>query len=140
AFDQSFFEKSCPSASDSEVPIFVVGMPRSGSTLVSQILSSHSQVVGAGELRDIGQLVAALEKKGETLGGYPGCLPQVPPRELRGLADRYLGRLARLGGQALRVLDKMPDNFLHLGVIAHLFPKARVIHCRRDPLDMCLSC
>jgi len=139
-FDEKFFEQPSPAASNSETPIFVVGMPRSGSTLVVQILSSHSQVVGGGELRDITQLVASLNQKGQAQGGYPGCLPGIPAKELRGLAEQYLGRLARLGGQVERVIDKMPDNFLHLGVIAHLFPRARVIHCHRDPLDTCMSC
>ena len=139
-FDEAFFQQRRPAGSTTEVPIFVVGMPRSGTTLVEQILSSHSGVVGAGELPFVGQLVNFVARTGASLGGYPGCLPALELANLQELANRYLARLEPIDGSAVRVIDKMPGNLLHLGFIALLFPQARVIHCCRDPLDVCLSC
>jgi tetratricopeptide (TPR) repeat protein len=139
-FDESFFLKWRPAGSGSELPVFVVGMPRSGTTLVEQILSSHSQVAGAGEMRELGQLVNGLGKKMDPVAKYPECISRLEPSELRELATHYLECLSRLSGSAVRVIDKMPENFLYLGVIAVALPKARVIHCCRDPLDVCLSC
>ena len=102
-------------------------MPRSGTSLVEQIAASHSRVFGAGELREIGEL--AIE-----FGRAPGAA------DVRRLAEAHLARLRALGGGAERVIDKMPDNVFKLGVIATMFRGARVIFCRRDPRDTCLSC
>jgi tetratricopeptide (TPR) repeat protein len=139
-FDRAYFSRVHGWGVDTELPVFVVGMPRSGSTLLEQILASHPQVHGAGEfLRIIG--VAGRQ---ESATGQDD-----PDRVSDFLKDRataqatartYLRQLAELGGPALRVIDKALGNFLYLGVIAALFPRARVIHCRRDPLDVCLSC
>jgi FkbM family methyltransferase len=138
--DAAYFERVRGSGVDSEVPVFIVGMPRSGTTLVEQILAAHPQVHGAGELRDVMQLAEALPAE---LGGtakYPECLAGAPAAALRARAERLLGRFERLGRGARRVVDKMPENYLHLGLIATLFPRARIIHCRRDPMDTCVSC
>jgi tetratricopeptide (TPR) repeat protein len=137
-FDEGFFQKKRATPSDSELPVFVVGMPRSGTSLVQQILSTHSQVVGADELWDITQIVINLQRQAKP--GYPACMDSMPAPRLHNLAGIYLDRIAKAGGPAVRVIDKMPQNFLHLGVIALLFPRSRVIHCRRDPFDVCLSC
>jgi tetratricopeptide (TPR) repeat protein len=110
-----------PHGPASDLPVFVVGMPRSGTSLVEQIAASHPLVHGAGELTDIRRL-------GES--GGDGRL----------LAEKYIDGLRRRGGDAVRVIDKMPDNVFHLGRIAELFPGARVIFCRRDARDTCLSC
>jgi hypothetical protein len=114
-------------------------MMRSGTTLTEQILASHPQVHGAGELRLFGQITDVLA---ERLGPepYPECVGRLDVALARPLAEDHLGRLRDRGGVARRVVDKMPDNYLHLGLIATLLPKARIVHCVRDPIDTCLSC
>jgi tetratricopeptide (TPR) repeat protein len=139
-FTPAYFDRVRGLGIDSEVPLFVVGMPRSGSSLVEQILSHHPEVAGAGELREIPKLVASLP---ERLGGkdpYPECARQLTGEAARQAAAAYLGRLEKLAGKAPRITDKMLENFLHLGLIATLFPRARAIHCIRDPLDVAVSC
>jgi tetratricopeptide (TPR) repeat protein len=118
----------------SERPVFIVGMPRSGTTLVEQILASHPEVFGAGELNDVTALVRSLPV---TL--YPQCMEAIEQERVDGMAQKYLDHLARLAPDARRVTDKMPGNFFHLGLVAVLFPHARVIHCVRDPRDTSLS-
>jgi tetratricopeptide (TPR) repeat protein len=127
AFTPAFLASVAGWGTPSELPVFVLGMPRSGTSLVEQIASSHSRVFGAGELRDIGGLAAELETA-------PG------QATVRRLADAHLDRLRTLGRGADRVIDKLPDNVFMLGVIATFFPAARIIFCRRDPRDICLSC
>jgi tetratricopeptide (TPR) repeat protein len=139
-FTPAYFRQIEGVGLDSETPVFIVGMPRSGTTLVEQILSRHRQVHGAGELHDIGRLADSLTAGLRAAGGDGDPLARLVQQKGRGLAEGYLQRLTLLGGAAVRVIDKMPMNFLHLGLIATLFPRARVFHCRRDPLDTCLSC
>ncbi len=119
---------------DSEVPLFIVGMPRSGTSLVEQILSAHPHLHGAGELNLISSLAATLP------GPYPDGAKRLKRPALSKAANEYIGFLTGQGGDALRVTDKLPHNFFYLGLIALLFPRARVIHCLRDPVDTCLSC
>jgi tetratricopeptide (TPR) repeat protein len=132
-FDREFFERVRSFGIDTEVPVFVVGMPRTGSTLVAQILSSHPQVVAAGEPRDLGEILTGRAP-------YPAHMTRLDSLAARALAEEYLSRLSRLGPEAARIIDKMPHNYLHLGSICALFPRARIIHCRRDVMDVCLSC
>lgn len=119
----------------SELPVLVVGMPRSGTTLVEQILASHPAVAGAGELPDLNLAARALmvENPRRDLADWD-------PASARRHAAAYLDRLTRLGGAASRVVDKMPDNVFVLGIAAAMFPGARFILCRRDLRDVCLSC
>jgi len=139
-FDKDFFARLVPFGLDTELPVFIVGMPRSGTTLVEQILASHPLVYGAGELRDIPELAALLPGALHTWEKYPVCLSRLDGPALRAQAADQLRRLAQRGGQAERVVDKQPRNRLHVGLITVLFPRARVIHCVRDPMDTCLSC
>jgi tetratricopeptide (TPR) repeat protein len=125
---------------DSELPVFIVGMMRSGTTLAEQILASHPLVHGAGELADLGQLAGGLPRRLGTEMPYPQCVAAINVVTAQGVAADYLRILHERGGPAQRVVDKMPLNFLGLGLIATLFPRARIIHCRRDPVDTCLSC
>lgn len=135
-----FFRRAAALGNDSELPVFIVGMPRSGTTLVEQILSSHPLVYGAGELPDVPALGQRLAQTVASPGGYPACLPYVDAAAARAAAAGHLGRLTRLGGAAARVTDKLPANVFHLPLIRLLFPRAYIIHCLRDPLDVCLSC
>ena len=118
---------------DSKRPIFIIGMPRSGTTLIEQILASHPDVYGAGELQALGQAVMRA-------GSFPYELANWSNNDLAQIAGDYLGQINRLAPDALRVIDKLPGNFLYAGLIPLLLPDARIIHCRRDPVDTCLSC
>jgi tetratricopeptide (TPR) repeat protein len=139
-FTPEWFERVRAFGADTEVPVFVVGMPRSGSSLVEQILTHHPEVAGVGELRDLPRTVDGLAARLGSAEAYPECLAGVEERTIRLLADEYLARVQDLAGPARRITDKMLVNFLHIGFIATLFPQSRVIHCRRDPLDTCVSC
>lgn len=119
--------------SGSRRPIFVLGMPRSGTTLVEQILCAHRDVAAAGEIPLLGELA-------EKISRYPSGLWRLSDPALKKIARTYLSELERLDTESAFVTDKMPQNFLHIGLIAILFPKARIVHCRRDPVDTCLSC
>ena len=121
-----------------ETPVFIVGMPRSGTTLIEQIISSHSQVFGAGELKYFGSGVTSVP--GIMAGAsYMDWLSQATPEDLNRLSAAYLYNIRSLSPDAVRITDKMPGNFFYTGVIHKVFPKARIIHARRHPLDICLS-
>ena len=128
------------SHSDSQVPVFIVGMPRSGTSLVEQILDCHPEIHGAGELRDVGRFMDALPHKLKTNKLYPLCHDQITTPFLDKFAKAHLSRLRKLDRTAARITDKMPTNFVALGFLAQAFPGARVIHCVRNPFDTCLSC
>jgi len=123
----------------SRLPVFIVGMPRSGTSLVEQILASHPEVHGAGELGDIHHMTFTLPAIAGSGIPYPQCVDALQQEQLDDIAARHLARLKALSGTAARITDKMPHNFLALGLIDMLFPGARIIHCVRDPIDTCLS-
>ncbi|QDT91915.1 tetratricopeptide repeat-containing sulfotransferase family protein [Gimesia algae] len=124
----------------SRIPVFIVGMPRTGSTLVEQILSSHPEIYGAGELPDISSISGTMPQHATQKMEYPECITRLPEKVFTGFADAYLRRLRSFDQTATLIVDKMPGNFLYLGLLAIMFPQAKVIHCRRHPLDTCLSC
>jgi tetratricopeptide (TPR) repeat protein len=127
-----------PRASNrSKLPIFIVGMPRSGTTLTEQILAAHPLVHGAGELLKMDEILASL--RGLTGENWPQNVNRLDRKVLDKVAHEHLDWLGRLANGKARVTDKMPHNFLVLGLIDLLFPEARIIHCRRDPMDNCLS-
>jgi len=140
-FDRETLRRLQSLGSDSALPIFIVGMPRSGTSLCEQILASHGDVVGAGELNEIQAIARDLPRlAGDPAAGYPECVRQLASPAAAMACERYLARLRDVSSIAPRIVDKHPINFRHLGLIAALFPRATIIHCRRDPLDTCLSC
>jgi tetratricopeptide (TPR) repeat protein len=121
----------------SSVPVFIVGMPRSGSTLVEQILASHPQVCGGGELTYFGKAVKM------TFGGsasFPELVSGMTDKDVRALGARYLAEITPLAPTATHITDKMPSNFVLAGLIHLALPNAPIIHTIRDPVDTCLSC
>ena len=138
-FCDDHFARTRPFANPSQRPIFIVGMPRSGTSLVEQILASHPDVFGAGELRLIRFSLERLMLNDKT-GDLSNALRSIRGQTIRQAAAEHLTRLAELHQTSERVTDKLPENYFHLGWIATLFPQATVLHCRRDPRDIALSC
>jgi len=139
-FDRQFMAARRGLGEPSSVPVFVVGMPRSGTTLVEQILASHALAFGAGELEDFRDLATELSA---SLGNRHLLVEKVAAasaEQLRQLGADYLGRIRAIAPGATRIVDKMPANFQLLGLIHLALPQARIIHVKRDPVDTCLSC
>lgn len=127
-------------SSASQRPLFVLGMPRSGTTLVEQILASHPSVHGAGELSHIEKLVRRMPDFLDPPISFPHCLEHIAIGKLQDEADAYSSMLDRVAPDAVRVVDKMPKNFFYAGLISLMWPEAKIVWCRRDPLDTCISC
>ena len=141
-FNPGLFMRIPPSKVRDKRPVFIVGMPRSGTTLTEQILASHSQVFAAGELTTLGGIVDRLPNQLNIPDRYPSCVELLNQELVEESARQYLSHITSLAGtdnNILRITDKNPYNFYFLGLIQILFPDAHVIHCMRDPLDTCLS-
>ena len=141
-FTPGYFADRGGQGCDSPAPIFVVGMPRSGSTLVEQILSSHSQVEGTTELPEIISMARTLRERsdGEEAEGYNRVLAAMGPDELRALGEEYLERCRiHRKTDAPFFIDKMPNNYLHTGLIHLMLPRAKIIDTRRHPMACCFS-
>lgn len=133
-FTANDVNRSVRGGQQSQRPVFVVGMMRSGTTLVEQILAAHPLVDGLGERPEIQRLV-------DQIGNYPQGVAHLSDEDKAALGARYLEQTKPLlSGLARYSIDKMPENFLHIGLIRQILPNARIIHCRRDPVDTCLSC
>lgn len=139
-FSSDLFAARAGYGNDSRRPVFVVGMPRSGTTLVEQILASHPAIAGGDEMLALPELVNGLPRRIHSSRAYPEAVADLTGRKTRALAGDYLAALDAVDRDSARVTDKLPQNFLDLGLIALILPRATVIHCRRDPLDTCLSC
>ena len=139
-FSAGFFAAREDFGVTSDQPIYILGMPRSGTSLVEQILASHKSITGGGERQEIRQLIAGLPLHLSSPQPFPKSVAAMDRALSRRLGERLSDVLGNLAPKAERFTDKMPNNFLRLAFIALIFPKARVIHCRRDPLDTCLSC
>ena len=139
AFPKEVFENRKFEGLDDDRPVFIVGMPRSGSTLVEQILSSHPDVYGAGEVKHLARALGQLRDRFPSLPKFPGMVAKITPAQLDITAKNYQQALQQGAGSAKRITDKLLTNYFFLGLINLLFPKAKVIHTRRDPVDTCLS-
>jgi tetratricopeptide (TPR) repeat protein len=139
-FDAESLNAPAGSGRPSDRPVFIVGMPRSGTTLVEQILASHPQVFGAGELSLLERLI--IEKTGPHLAPTDRArrLGRLDGGDLAALGAAYVEAISRLDPSAQRITDKMPANFRFAGLIRRMLPNARIINCRRNPLDVGLSC
>jgi tetratricopeptide (TPR) repeat protein len=138
-FTPVFFDKHCQAGHDTGRPVFIVGLPRSGTTLTEQVLASHSGAFGAGELRFGRDGFEMLAEGGDEEKIF-AALGTLDAATINRIAGAHLSRLVELSPTADRVVDKMPDNYLYLGLLAALFPKAKFIHCRRDLRDIAVSC
>jgi tetratricopeptide (TPR) repeat protein len=140
AFDEGFFADRRGHGDPSDRPVFVVGLPRTGTAVVARLLAGHPQVAAAGELLRIPLLATAMADAESLARPYPEGARELTPEAARRLAAGYLDQLRNTSAEAARVVDPLPTNFEHLGLIALLFPNAQVVHCRRDPLDLGISC
>jgi tetratricopeptide (TPR) repeat protein len=140
AVDAELFAAKRGNGDASVRPVFVVGMPRAGSSHVARLLGSHPQIAVAGELPRVPLLTLAMADIMVLTRPYPQAMRELTPEAIRRLAARYLQQLDNTSPDAARVVDPLPTNFEHLGLLALLFPNATVVHCRRDPLDVGLSC
>jgi tetratricopeptide (TPR) repeat protein len=137
-FTRDLIMKKQDCGEQSPLPVFIIGMPRSGSTLIEQILASHPQVFGAGELTNFGDAVTRIAN--EAGGLFLDVMPDISGESLRQLGARYVAEIAAGAPGAARITDKSLSNFLYAGLIHLALPNARIIHAVRDPIDTCLSC
>ncbi len=140
-FDREFLESHRGAGLADPAPIFILGLPRSGSTLLEQILASHSQVEGTSELPYVPRVAHSLNRNRADGINFPEAVRELKPANFRALGEDYLAyaRAHRRAG-APRFIDKMPNNFPLVGLIALILPEAKIIDARRHPLDACLSC
>ncbi len=138
-FDKDFFESRKDVGDTSEKPVFIFGMPRSGTTLVEQIVSRHSKAASGGEIAFFRHLQEDMGLKGRPSAALEKRLKEMDVKDYRKIARRYLAELDVIERKAARVTDKMPHNFEMLWLIGLLFPKAAYVHCVREPADTCVS-
>jgi tetratricopeptide (TPR) repeat protein len=141
AFDRDFFARLAGGGLETRRPVFVFGLPRSGTTLIEQVLSSHSQVYGAGELRLARRSFEAIPGVLGRSGAPRDNVVFLDPPAVVRLAETHLERLAEIdNGVSARIVDKMPDNYMYIGLLSIMFPRATFIHCKRDLRDIAVSC
>jgi tetratricopeptide (TPR) repeat protein len=138
-YDREFFRARAPAGHPDPAPIFIVGLPRSGSTLVEQILASHSQVEGTMELHNILAIVRELDHLDADRDGYPEKVCALSADELIALGRRFIEETRALRSGKPRFIDKMPNNFSHVGLIHAMLPNAKIVDVRRHPMDACFS-
>jgi len=139
AFDNDLFERLQGCGHAEPGPIFIVGMPRSGTTLVEQILASHPDVHGAGELKHLGSTIRAYFTE-KLNSRFPEKLDELDCQGMEKMGRQYWELTSQHDSRARYITDKLPYNFRNIGMIHLLLPQAKIIHCRRNPLDTCLSC
>jgi len=139
AFPKEVFEHRKYEGLDDDRPVFIIGMPRSGSTLVEQVLSSHPEVHGAGEVKYLSRAIGQLRDRLPSLPKYPQMMAKITPAQLDLVARQYLEALTAGAGGSRRVTDKLLTNYFFVGFIHLLYPRAKFVNTLRDPVDTCLS-
>jgi tetratricopeptide (TPR) repeat protein len=137
-FTPEFLEQHRDCGHKSNSPIFILGMPRSGTSLVEQIISSHSEVYGAGELGNINDIITKNSGK-LSMPNFPDGIEKLKKYDFRKLGSLYIQSLAKIAPDSPYITDKMPNNFWYIGIIKLILPNAKIIHCTRNPIDTCLS-
>jgi len=138
-FTKEFIERREFPGIPTKAPIFIVGMPRSGSTLTEQIISAHPKIFGAGEIKNLSYSIAAIRLKFPSLPKFPGLAEVMKPTHYNTIAKNYLSAIMKISDNAERVTDKLLTNFFFAGLIHMMFPNAKIVHTRRNPVDSCLS-
>ncbi len=138
-YSKGFFQDKRHLGSASQLPVFIVGMPRSGTTLIEQILSSHALVHGAGEVEAFAGVNHSIAEQLKHANPAPECMSLIDREIVEKYSARYLQELTLHCATAARITDKQPGNFVRIGLIKILFPDARIVHCQRNPLDNCIS-
>jgi hypothetical protein len=139
AFKPELFQDRPVPGLQTDKLIFIVGMPRSGSTLVEQILSSHPDVFGAGEVKYLARAIGQMRDRFPSMAKYPALLAEMEKFHFDLLGTSYLKQLEPAAGNAKRITDKLLTNYFFVGLLNLIFPKAKIIHTRRNPVDTCLS-
>jgi tetratricopeptide (TPR) repeat protein len=139
-FNRALIERNRNVGDSSSLPIFVIGMPRSGTTLVEQILAAHPLVFGAGELTELAKILACVPPPPSGPQQMPELVATLPGDQIRQIGTAYAENLRTRAPWAERITDKLPENYLYAGLIHIALPNARILHIRRDPVDTCLSC
>jgi len=142
----SVFDSDCVAAlprsvgHDTSAPVFIIGQPRSGSTLTERILDAHPEMHGVGEISKLHVMAMNLGQRMASSSTYPECVSRLTAQQVENDSRAYLRSVSENAGQARRIIDKQLGNYLHLGLIQAYFPHSRVIHTQRHPLDVCVSC
>lgn len=139
-FDEAAFARAAGAGYSSDRPIFIVGMPRSGTTLIEQILAAHPDVAGGGELLVLPRLIDRIAATAGGSAAWPQRIAGASAADLEAWGRTYIEGLDRVVPKAPRATDKLPANFLHVGMIRMILPNAAIVHCRRDPVATCFSC
>lgn len=139
-FDREFLDSRHGAGNPDPAPILIVGLPRSGSTLIEQILASHSQVEGTMELPDMARAIKEINRARKDRVEYPEAVAELNGEDLRALGGQYLRSTMRYRTGSAYFIDKMPNNFPSIGLLHLILPNAKVINARRHPLDSCLGC
>jgi tetratricopeptide (TPR) repeat protein len=138
-FNEAYFAKPPYEGLPTSLPLFIIGMPRSGSTLTEQIISAHPDVYGAGEIKLLSVCLTNLRQKFPNLPRFPKMVTGMKPQHFASVANGYLKEITAMSPSAVRVTDKLLTNYFFAGLIHTLFPNAKIIHTMRDPIDTCLS-